>query len=290
MTLNAATLAKLERLALTSRRRLTGMFVGDHRSLRHGSSLDFADHRSYVAGDDIRRIDHHLFARLDQLMIRLYEAEDDITVRLVIDTSASMGYHGKLLRATELAAAVGYVSLLHRDTVVVHTIGVRRPPARFCGRSSAPALMTHLDQLVSMASGPTPLTQLASALDAQRRSITVVFSDLLTDEWTVALSRLGARGSEIAIVHVLAPHDIDRAHHDDLIGDVDLVDAESGRVTSVSLSPTVVADHRARIDAWMTAVAQHARQHRASYLLVSSDSSLDSVLFGDLVRSGVMVQ
>ena len=96
-------LGALERLQLGTRRRLAGQLVGGHRSPRYGSSLDFADFREYQPGDDFRRIDYLTLARLDQLLVRLYDAEDDLTVRLIVDTSASMSTDGKLQRAAELA-------------------------------------------------------------------------------------------------------------------------------------------------------------------------------------------
>ena len=132
---DAQLLGALERLQLRTRRPLAGRISGEHRSKRYGTSLDFADFREYQQGDDFRRVDYLTLARLDQMLIRLYEAEDDLVVRLVIDTSASMGLDGKLRRATEVAAAIGFVALTRRDVVTVHTAppgawGRRRPPPR----------------------------------------------------------------------------------------------------------------------------------------------------------------
>ena len=73
-------LGRLEQLQLGTRRRLAGRFAGEHRSTRKGTSLDFADFREYQRGDDPRRIDVGVWARLDQLLVRLYEADDDLTV------------------------------------------------------------------------------------------------------------------------------------------------------------------------------------------------------------------
>ena len=132
MLLEPELLAALERMQLNSRRPLAGQLSGGHRSKRHGSSLDFSDFREYQPGDDFRRIDYLTLARLDQLVVRLYEADDDLTVDLAIDTSASMGLDGKLRRAVEVASAVGFVALLRRDTVRLQVPGVA--PRRFTGR------------------------------------------------------------------------------------------------------------------------------------------------------------
>ena len=119
--LPATLLAELERLQLRTRRRLAGRFAGEHRSPHFGTSVDFADYREYHPGDDYRRIDYPLYARTGHLFIRLFEAEDDVSVRLVLDRSASMGFHGKLDQARRMAAAIGFVALLRRDTVTLHT-------------------------------------------------------------------------------------------------------------------------------------------------------------------------
>ena len=114
-------LARLERLQMGTRRRLAGLLVGEHRSPLRGASLEFSDHRPYTPGDDVRRIDPHVYARLDVLMVKLFQAEDDLQVRLLVDTSASMGMFGKLDAAARAAAALGFVALVRRDQVSVHT-------------------------------------------------------------------------------------------------------------------------------------------------------------------------
>ena len=97
-------LAQLERLAISSRRPLVGGLVGEHRSPRFGSSLDFSDYRQYHPGDDLRRIDVNAYARFDRLLLKLFEAEDDVAVRLLVDTSGSMA-GAKLRRAKEFDPA-----------------------------------------------------------------------------------------------------------------------------------------------------------------------------------------
>src|SRR6266540_4070557 len=127
--LEPALLARLERLQLGTRRRLAGQFSAEHRSPRHGTSLDFADYREYTPGDDFRRIDYGAWARLDVLLVKLFEAEDDLTLRLLVDTSRSMD-GPKLTQAARIAAALGFVALVRRDAVTLHTFAIERLPAR----------------------------------------------------------------------------------------------------------------------------------------------------------------
>src|SRR5436305_3107263 len=111
--LDGAFARRLERLTLISRKRLIGQGQGDRRSLRKGSSLEFADYRHYVEGDDPARVDWNIYSRTDTLFVRLYEEEEVLNVHLVLDASRSMdwGEPSKLRYARRLAAALGYVAL-----------------------------------------------------------------------------------------------------------------------------------------------------------------------------------
>ena len=51
------------------------------------------------------------------ILVRRYQAEEELTLRLVIDASASMGYEEKLETACRLAAMVGYLALAGGDRV-----------------------------------------------------------------------------------------------------------------------------------------------------------------------------
>src|SRR5216683_8374976 len=111
--LDAALARRLERLTLASRKRLIGQGQGDRRSLRKGSSLEFADYRHYVEGDDPARVDWNIFSRTDTLFVRLYEEEEVLNVHMLVDASRSMdwGEPSKLRYARRLGSALGYIAL-----------------------------------------------------------------------------------------------------------------------------------------------------------------------------------
>jgi uncharacterized protein (DUF58 family) len=280
---SASLLARLERLQLGTRRRLAGTFPAEHRSRRHGTSLDFADYREYHPGDDFRRIDYGAWARLDVLLVKLFEAEDDLTVRLLVDTSRSMD-GTKLRQAARLAAAIGFVALVRRDAVTVHTFPVDRPAPRFNGRSAAGHLFRHLGSLEAM--GETHFAAAAAHLLARPgpRGLTVVLSDLLTGEWDAGLDRLPARGDDVVVVHVLDPEEL----RPTLSGDVDLVDRETGASVSVSLAADVLARYRRDAETWLDRVAQRCRRAGAAYLRVSTDDDIEPLLLGGWRRAGVL--
>src|SRR3954447_3410753 len=114
-------LRKLDRLALLTRRAMAGDMQGDRRSPRRGSSVEFADFRSYVAGDDIRQIDWNLYARMERFFLKLFVAEEELTIHLLVDNTASMdwGEPNKFLYARRAAGAVGYIALASLGHVTV---------------------------------------------------------------------------------------------------------------------------------------------------------------------------
>jgi uncharacterized protein (DUF58 family) len=276
-------LARLERLQLVNRRRLAGGLAGEHRSPRHGSSLDFADFRAYYPGDDLRRLDFNALARLDRLLIKLFDAEDELTLRLLVDTSGSMA-GDKLQRAREIAAALGFAALIRRDVVTVHAFPVDRPGPRFRGRGAAYSLFGHLQQLE--AGGGTPFALAADRVLSQPGppGLTVVVSDLLTPEWDDGITRLPARNGELVVVHLLAPSDLDP----DLSGDLELVDEESGARLEVSLSASVLADYRRLAQRWLDDVSGRVRAAGGAYLQLLTTDDLERVLLGRARDAGIL--
>lgn len=277
-------LARLEALQLGTRRRLAGHFAGEHRSTRHGSSTDFADYRQYHPGDDFRRIDYFLYARLDVLLLKLFEAEDDLHLRLLVDTSASMATAGKLDQARRVAAALGFVALTRRDPVTVHTFPLSRAAPRFAGRAAVPALFNHLAALE--ATGATDFAAAVSSLLARPgpAGLTVVISDLLTPEWEGALSRLPSRGGDVLVVHVLAAEEL----HPTMVGDLELVDREGGGRVVVSLAADTLKEYEAGAAAWLDRVRGRCAQVGAAYVRLLAGDDLETVLLGAWRREGVL--
>ena len=281
--LDPALLARLENIQLNSRSRLIGRFAGEHRSRRYGTAVDFADFREYVPGDDFRRIDYHVLARLDQLLIKLYESDDELVLRLLVDTSGSMAIGGKLRQAARIAGALGFVALTGHDVVTAHTVPMNGGAPRFHGRGAVPGLFSYLSDLE--AAGTTPFAHAAGHLLSQPgpAGMTVVLSDLLTPEWP-ALVRLRARGSDLVVLHILAPEDTDP----ELTGDFQLVDDEDGSRLQVSLTPESVELYRSRIAAWQREVTERCHSIGATYVPVSVDDDVERLLLTSWRRAGVV--
>ena len=147
-------LRKLEALGLATRQSLAGPSVGSRRSPKLGTSVEFSDFRNYTPGDDYRRIDWNAYARLERLFLRLYRAEENLTVSLLLDTSRSMAWGGpsKFDLARRVAGALAYLALVRDDRVRVGVLGedlLAHLPA-VAGRAQVWRVWDFLEQLQTL--------------------------------------------------------------------------------------------------------------------------------------------
>ena len=123
--------ARLERYRLQCRRWRRAGLAGSHPTRRKGQSLEFRDLVAYVPGDDIRHIDWVASARTGarrEWLVRNFQAEEQLTLAISIDTRASMRLPEGLPKgrlAGWLAEAVARVVLQARgtnDRVLLHRL------------------------------------------------------------------------------------------------------------------------------------------------------------------------
>ncbi|MCP3975016.1 MAG: DUF58 domain-containing protein [bacterium] len=278
--------ARLERLALANRTRLRGVWGGRHRSTRLGESLDFADYREYNPGDDYRRIDYNLWARLGVVLIRLFEAEDEMPLQIVIDNSRSMDFGDKFPAAQQLTAMVTYMALISGERIRLATVpepgssGLVGPWARHV--SAWPKMETWLEDLDP--DGGTDLVA-ASRIVASTvsRGPIVLVSDLLQPGWQQAIDLFGtARGG--VVLHVLSPAELDP----DLTGDLTLRDIETRSEVPVSMSGDAVERYKARVQGFAGEASRRCRRVGLDYVLATADTEVLDRTLRQLVAGGTV--
>jgi uncharacterized protein (DUF58 family) len=123
MLLDREFLKTLEQVTLLCRTNLAGAVGPEHRSRTRGPGMEFADYRRYTFGDDPRSLDWSAYLRLGKLFLKIYETEQHIPVRILLDRSESMdcedAAESKFLYAQRLAATFAYLALLHLDAASV---------------------------------------------------------------------------------------------------------------------------------------------------------------------------
>ena len=282
-------LRRLDALDLLARKLVAGPVGGARRAVANGASLEFSDYRTYSPGDDYRRIDWNVYARLERLFLRLFHAEESLTLSLFLDCSSSMGAGAptKLQLACQIAAALAYIALGSTDRVAVAFSRQRLDaylPA-VGGRSSVWKVWDFLGRVSP--DGATDLNRSLEqfALRTPGRGMVVVLSDLLAPAgYQVGLKRVLATDAQLYVVQILAPEEIDP----DAVGDWELVDSEGGAVVSVSMSAAVREEYRRRRASFTDEATAFCHRHGAQFLCVSSDVSIEDVVLRLLRRTRLL--
>ncbi len=108
-------------LALISKIVVEGFTTGLNRSLRVGPGMEFSQYRAYEPGDDLRLLDWKMLARSGRYYIKQSEIESRVTVKFIIDASASMLHKenglSKMEFARVLVATLAYMAHNQGDAV-----------------------------------------------------------------------------------------------------------------------------------------------------------------------------
>ena len=278
-------MARLDSLDVLSRKILQGKLQGERRSKRRGQSVEFADHRPYVVGDDLRFVDWNIYGRLEQLFLKLFLEEQDLTVHVLVDVSASMGLGepSKALFAKRLAAALGYVSLVNsnRLTISLFADGVRVQLPHMRGRSYLPQMAEML--LGTECEGFSNFEKACQDTVTGRigSGISIVVSDFLFKEgYENALRRLIGAKYDLYVVQVLSPQEI----APELGGDLKLLDVEDADTAEVTISAALIKYYKKNLAAYCQELNDFCVRRGAVYVRANSADSVESLVLNYLRR------
>lgn len=285
---DAAFLAKLDRLALITKRAVAGEMQGERRSPKRGASVEFADFKPYVAGDDFRQIDWNLYARMERFFLKLFVAEEELTVHLLVDTSRSMdwGDPNKLLYAKRAAGAMGYIALSNLDRITLTAFGqereTRMPPQR--SRHGVVPLFNFLTALQ-----PGAATHFAAVCRRYAQTATnpgplLLCSDLMDAEWQAGLQSLLARRFEITVLHLLAPQEVEPQ----LEGDLRLIDAEGGAPVDLTADLDLIRRYQRSLQSWRDEIGEFCTARGISYVPIETSYPIEDLLLNLLRRRGIV--
>ena len=306
--LDPATMGRLDRLDLLSRKVFAGTLPGERRSKRRGQSVEFDDYRQYVPGDDLRHIDWNVFARLDRLFIKLFLEEEDLGLHLALDFSASMnaGEPNKVVFCQRLAMSLGYIGLTKNNRVSATAFGgdklVRMGECR--GRHQTQRLGQFLlsapdDLDTPGARAPGPGADFTGAMRAigQRTSgkgVLVVLSDFLFHEGYEdgVRSLTASRGWDVYCLQVLAPDEIDPEKADGgagaIMGDLKLTDIETGANAEVTITAGLLEQYKGALEKYCNDLADHCAARDMNCALIRTDTPIETLLLDTLRKRGML--
>jgi uncharacterized protein (DUF58 family) len=230
-------LQKLDRFALIVNKNLTSNYVGERRTSFLGQGLIFRDYSSYAPGEDYRMIDWKVFARTDRLMVKKHEEERNLTVHIISDFSASMGF-GTPIKKSDYAAMIGvgfsYLAMKNNERFVMSTFA--ESLELFKPRKGRKQMVNMVDYLnKKKAKGLTNFEESLSRYKKMigSKSLIIIVSDFLYDinEIKTVLARFAKH--DVRLIQVL-----DKTEKElDIEGEFKLTDSESGVTLRTYVSP-----------------------------------------------------
>jgi uncharacterized protein (DUF58 family) len=277
-------LRDLEAFSLIVRKRITSQYSGSRTSIQPGRGLTLKEYRPYTPGDDVRTIDWKVFARSDELFIKIFEEDRDLTVHVLIDATSSMDYGSSLSKYSYASMiAAGYLFLamrgnerfrfaFMRDELEIHPL--RR------GRN-------HFATYVSEANAikPEGRIDLAAAIASylpllRSKSLIIIVSDFLFEPSVIEESVGQLNKHDVQLIRVL---DADEKTLP-LEGDYRLKDLESGERLRTFISLAARQQYLDRLESHTAMIEELASSLGFGFSSVTSDEPIFDA-FHRLIRS-----
>jgi uncharacterized protein (DUF58 family) len=282
--LEPAVLGRLMALPLHARHAMLGSVSGRHRSPVRGSALEFAQYRKYVPGDDTRRLDWRTWGRSDRFYIKQFEADTNLRLCLLMDTSGSMDFGPagatRFDYARKLAGALGYFAAEQGDAVGLWSLGslARSKPVEIPARRGPAHLGLVLDSLADLRpeGGTTLLAALHEAAEKIRqRALVIIFSDFFVPpaDLKSAFQHLRFRKHDVAAFHLLDQRELDF----DFDRPARFLDMEGG--DSLLADPSLIArNYREAVRRYIVELDDVVRATGVDYMRVRLQEPYDEVL------------
>ena len=260
---------------------MMGSVAGMHRSPHRGSSLEFAEYRKYVPGDDTRRLDWRAYGRTDRHYIKEFEADTNMRMCLIVDTSGSMGYSNggatKLNYAKQIAGSLAFLASQQGDAVGLYCAG-KKFYKEIKPKRNASHLRLILDELGNLE--PQGETGIADALHEaaekiRQRALVVVISDMFVEPNTLSqcFQHLRYRKHDVVVFHLLEQQELNF----DFDRPIRFVDLEGGPATLAD--PNIVAnEYRKAVKRYLDGLKTIVRDAAVDYNRVSIGEHYGDVL------------
>ncbi|MFT7619439.1 MAG: hypothetical protein ACI97A_003093 [Planctomycetota bacterium] len=287
--LDSAFLARLEKLDIVARKILSGEFRGDVRTRRRGAGSLFRGHKSYSQGDDLRFLDWNVYSRLGELLVKQFDAEENLNLLLVVDASGSMDFGGnnKMIFAQKVAAALSFIALNRHARVDLAILpqDKKKGSAPFFGRNAIGPLFQRLGSIE--AGGDFDLQAELRGMVGKRRGrgVALVLSDFFAESgYSKPLQFLRHQGYRVGALHVLDREELRPKLH----GRTKLVDIESSKSMKRDVSKQMIDAYEDEVRNWCQGVETFCAGNDIAYARLDTAWTLERVVTQALLRGGVL--
>jgi uncharacterized protein (DUF58 family) len=284
--LDPKVLMTIKDLPLLAKTVIDGFMNGFNKSKVKGPGLEFSQYRSYQPGDDLRWLDWRMFARSDRYYIRESEIETSISVRFLIDASASMNHDDngikKIDYARFLAASLAWLSNLQGDSVGLYVFRdgglfslASKPDPQHLQR-----LLYHLQQINPAGTFTKPVHYKELFAGTGRKELLVFITDMYQAEGEInrLLESLSALKHEVVVFHLMGKNELDF----DFNTYTTLEDLETGETIEVNTNEA--ATYNQKLKDHLENIRMQLLGKHVFYRMISTSQPLDEALRDFLVQ------
>ena len=281
-------LQQLELFTLSVKDNVAGLFGGNHKSKKYGSSCEFADYRDYVEGDDITKIDWNLYGRFEKMYLKLYLDERQMQTRIYIDGSTSMNFFGKGEYAIRLATAFSYLSVKDMDKINIYLIQEDQAVPVLENIIGKDSFMNSIGKLNSIRfDGVSNISKaIVSSMVGYGDGNSIIISDFLTDNnYTDAIDYLRSKKRDVLCMQILGREEIDPTTRGRMI----LNDSEQdGKFYKNNIARDVLQAYKKAIDYVTGRIEHFCMSREADYLCISTADSMKEIFLNKMVQRRII--
>jgi len=258
---------------------------GIHKTHTRGADLEFMQYRSYQPGDDLRWLDWKMYGRSDRFYIRESEKDSSISVRIMIDASASMDHEDQGIKKIEyaryLAASLAYLASQQQDAVGLYVF----QDSHFF---SLPAKKDnhHLERIYYQLENIQPGGRFTAPMHykeifsgTRKKELVIFITDLYEEKGEILelLESLVAMKNEILVFQLMGRNEMDM----DYSGFQMLEDLETRERVRME-GDTHLQTYRLKMDQYLVSLREKLLGWDIFYRLVHMDQPIEEFLTGFL--------
>ena len=215
-----------------------------------------------------------------------FQEEEDLHVYLLVDASQSMETERpaddstppKLTLACQVAAALAYIALADLDRVAIHAYsdGLQATMPLVRGKDQILSVLRFLEG-IRCSGAKTDLRRSVGEFvsRAPRTGLAIVVSDLFDQEgFREGVDRLRYARFEPHVIQIHTPAEA----NPDLLGDVQLVDCETGTEKKVTVTERKLRQYKDLFASFLADVETYCRTHGLAHTRATTDVPFDAVL------------
>lgn len=279
--LDPKVLMAIKELSLAAKTTIDGFMSGVNKSTIKGQGMEFSQYRSYQPGDDLRSLDWKMFARSDRYYIRESEIETNISIRLVLDASASMKHTDagfeKIDYARYMAASLAYLGNLQGDAIGLYVLsedGIfsMSPKQDF---QHLARFFYQLEQIKPGNKFTSPVHYKELYAGSKKRELLIFITDMYESDGEILrfLDTINTLRHEVVVFHLMSANEIDL----DFKGYSTFEDLETGKSVQIDQEKARLG-YKEKLDSHLAATRKEMLDRGIFYRMMRTDQPLDIAL------------